>query len=81
MNRMALIHDRAVGADMDMLERLVEAVMFLLIEVFVILVCQLVLVLAPDRHHAVDRLLFLILLEFVLAAFLRLLPVTSILIG
>ncbi|MNW08313.1 hypothetical protein D3C71_2050760 [compost metagenome] len=54
---------------MDMLKRLVEAVMFLMVELLVIFRSKFAFVFAPDRHHAVHMLLFLIVLEFALAAF------------
>ncbi|MNM78586.1 hypothetical protein D3C81_904950 [compost metagenome] len=56
---------------MDMRYRFVESVTFFHIKVLIILVRQLGFVLAPDRHHAVHRLLFRIRLVFAFAAFLR----------
>ncbi|MNJ28626.1 hypothetical protein D3C77_231700 [compost metagenome] len=66
-----IVYDCAVRANMDMLKRLVEAIALLVVEVLVVLLGQLVFIFSPNRHHAVDRLLFLIFLELVLRAFLR----------
>ncbi|MNN13273.1 hypothetical protein D3C81_1263010 [compost metagenome] len=57
---------------MNMGQRLIEPIPFLIVKVLIVLVRKLALILAPDRNHAVDGLFFHRLLKLVVAAFLRL---------
>ncbi|MNE64380.1 hypothetical protein D3C80_1597900 [compost metagenome] len=51
--------------------RLVKAVTLLHVEVFVVLICQLAFIFAPDRNHAVHGLFFFIFLKFTFSVLFR----------
>ena len=61
----------ALGRRVDHLERVLPVVELLLVEVVVLLGRDLVFVLLPQRHHAVERLDLKIVLVLVLRALLR----------